>query len=293
MDDDDPRIRPLGAVRLALVIFGGPLALLAAFAVAAAETVRALGAGQRPRPRSLGALGAGAAYAAALPTIRGWGSTGAERRASLAGDELVPRPSVQHTRAVTIDAPPEQVWPWLAQIGQDRGGFYSYTWLENLGGCRMTNADRVHPEWPAPQLGERVWLHPRIALRVLGLDSGHALTLSSGWCFVLEDGGGERSRLIARWRSPAGVGNLAFALLFDLPHFVMERRMLLGIKRRAERPRRRRARAEPAGHSPRRHSRSPRARARARARARRARARTRTRARAKCASTCAQSRTPA
>ena len=53
------------------------------------------------------------------------------------GDETVPRPSVQHTRAVTIDAPAQQVWPWLAQIGQDRAGFYSYTWLENLAGCRM------------------------------------------------------------------------------------------------------------------------------------------------------------
>jgi hypothetical protein len=65
----------------------------------------------------------------------------------MTGDETVTDPGIQHTRAVAIDAPAGQVWQWLAQIGQDRGGFYSYTWLENLAGCRMRNADRIRPEW--------------------------------------------------------------------------------------------------------------------------------------------------
>ena len=65
---------------------------------------------------------------------------------ALPGDGLVLEPAIESTRAIIIRAPVEEVWPWLAQIGQDRGGFYSYEWLENLAGCRMRNADRVHPE---------------------------------------------------------------------------------------------------------------------------------------------------
>jgi len=79
--------------------------------------------------------------------MRSWRATPAETKRALPGDELVPEPRIQITHAVTIAAPVERVWPWLAQIGQDRGGFYSYEWLENLAGCEMRNADRVHPEW--------------------------------------------------------------------------------------------------------------------------------------------------
>ena len=70
--------------------------------------------------------------------------------------------------------PPEAVWPWLAQIGQDRGGFYSYEWLENLAGCRMRNADRIHPEWQDRQAGDTVLLHPSSGLKILRLDPGRA-----------------------------------------------------------------------------------------------------------------------
>jgi len=150
------------------------------------------------------------------------------------GDDTVPRPSVQHTRAVTIDAPTKQVWRWLAQIGQDRAGFYSYTWLENLAGCRMRNADRVHPEWQQRETGDQLLLHHETGLQVLAVDAGRSLTLDCGWYFVLECDGPDRSRLLARWRIASGPLNVAFALLFDLPHFLMERKMLLGIKSRAE-----------------------------------------------------------
>ena len=229
-----PSLRPLSAVRVALVIFSGPVALLMASSAAAADTGRSLRAGRLPRPRSAAMLGVALAYAAALPWLRGWGASAQERRKALKGDETVPRPSVQHTRAVTIDAPAQQVWPWLAQIGQDRAGFYSYTWLENLAGCRMRNADRVHPEWQQRDAGDTVLLHHETGLQVLAIDAGRSLTLDCGWYFVLESDGSDRSRLVARWRSPSGPLNVAFALLFDLPHFVMERKMLLGIKRRAE-----------------------------------------------------------
>ena len=88
-----------------------------------------------------------------------WGATDEERRKPLPGDELVADPVTTSTRAITVDAPVEAVWPLLAQIGQDRGGFYSYDWLENLAGCKMHNADRVHPERQQRVIGEVVKLH--------------------------------------------------------------------------------------------------------------------------------------
>src|SRR5208337_411058 len=76
-----------------------------------------------------------------------WGTTPAEARATLPGDELFPVYSGEATHAITIQAPPQQVWPWLMQIGQDRSGFYSYTFLENLAGCEMPRVERLVPEW--------------------------------------------------------------------------------------------------------------------------------------------------
>jgi len=127
------------------------------------------------------------------------------------------------------------VWPWIGQIGQDRGGFYSYTWLENLAGCRMRNADRVHPEWQRCAVGDVVLLHPAAGLKVLRVDSGRALVLEGGWSLVVQEDGPGRCRLLARFRAPSGVAGAAYALLLELPHFIMERRMLVAIKRRAER----------------------------------------------------------
>jgi len=98
----------------------------------------------------------------------------------------------------------------------------------------MQNADRVHSEWQQRDVGDTLLLHHETGLQVLAIDAGRSLTLDCGWYFVLESDGPDRSRLVARWRSPSGPLNVAFALLFDLPHFAMERKMLLGIKRRAE-----------------------------------------------------------
>src|SRR5829696_8726318 len=87
-----------------------------------------------------------------------WGATGEEVDKPLPGDDLVPEPGIESTRAITVEAPAGKVWPWLAQVGQDRGGFYSYEWLENLAGAQMHNADRVHPEWQHRDVGEIVFL---------------------------------------------------------------------------------------------------------------------------------------
>ena len=95
------------------------------------------------------------------------------------------------------------MWPWLAQIGQDRGGFYSYESLENLAGCHMRNADEIHPEWQERRPGEIVYLHPRSGLRVARFEPGRVLALENWGAFVLEPPGRDCTRLIARGRAAA------------------------------------------------------------------------------------------
>ena len=223
----------LDAVRAFGVMLGGPIVLLSAVAAASVDALRALRRGRTPRSKSLLVLAAAAAYHRwMLPWMRRWGSTDAELELTLPGDDG--GGGVQQTHVVQIDAPASDVWPWVAQIGQDRGGFYSYTSLENLAGCRMRNADRLHPEWQHRDVGETVLLHPASGLKVLHFEPGRALVLEGGWSLVVLDDG-PRCRLIARFRAPRGAVGSAYAMLLELPHFLMERRMLLGIKRRAER----------------------------------------------------------
>ncbi len=97
----------------------------------------------------------GAAYSfALLPRLRRWGATADEVSRPLPGDDLVPDPLYTTTHAITVRAPPKAVWPWLVQIGQNRGGFYTYDALENLAGLNVRSADRVHPEWQGLRAGE-------------------------------------------------------------------------------------------------------------------------------------------
>ena len=209
--------------------------LLAGAAWSVAACLRALSGGRRPAPLASVGTGAVVAYLAVVrPWLLHWGAAVEERSRALPGDELVENVGVQTTRAVTVEAPVEAVWPWLAQIGQDRGGFYSYEWLENLAGCRMRNADRIHPEWQQRVVGETVLLHPASGLRLLRFEPPRVYALDGGWHFLLEAQGGQ-SRLIARGRYRLGLVSVAYGLLLEIPHFVMERKMLLGIKERAER----------------------------------------------------------
>jgi hypothetical protein len=215
-------------------MIGGPVALAAAAVWGVAVTARALAGGRRPPARALVAAAGLAGYVlVARPWLRSWGATPAERARSLPGDELVERPGSQTTRAVTVEAPAGDVWPWVAQIGQDRAGFYSYEWLENLAGCRMRNADRIHPEWQHREVGETVLLHWAHGLPLARFDAERSFAFEGGWYLVLEAQNGS-TRLIARGRVPRGLGSAAYAALLELPHFVMERKMLLGIKARAE-----------------------------------------------------------
>jgi hypothetical protein len=189
--------------------------------------------------------GAAAVYVYAVrPRHLRWGATDDECRESLPGDELTPEHTPSATHAVTINAPVEEVWPWLVQIGQDKGGFYSYTWLENLVGCQMTNADRIMPEFQRLAVGDGVRLHPRVPpLPVLKCVPYQAIVLGSNtdqpgtWGFYLKRLDEKTTRLVVRGRGPLGRGPLGWLghhVLFEPAHFVMERKMLLEIKRLAE-----------------------------------------------------------
>jgi hypothetical protein len=219
-------------------MLGGSAVLVTAAAWGVGACLRAVWAGRRPGQLALASAGALVGYLWVVrPWLLHWGATAEERSKTLPGDELVDRPGIQTTRAVTVEAPVEQVWPWLAQIGQDRGGFYSYEWLENLAGCNMRNADRVHSEWQQRRVGETVLLHPASGLKLVRFDPPLVYAFEGGWYFVLEQEDG-RTRVLARGRYQRGLVSVAYGLLLEIPHFVMERKMLLGIKERAERSQR-------------------------------------------------------
>ena len=179
-----------------------------------------------------------------------WGSTRADRIATLPGDDLVVDARYRMDRVVTIDAPADSVWRWLVQIGQDRGGFYSYERLERLVGADIHNADRVHPEWQHRAPGDLVRatqpdflggrLGTELGWRVAEVVPGRAIVLEQWGAFVLHPVDSNTTRLHIRLRGdgrPTLVSSL-FApiglLVFEPAHFIMERGMLLGIKRRAE-----------------------------------------------------------
>jgi hypothetical protein len=116
------------------------------------------------RLATAGAVATAAAFGAYVFAVRPWflrwGATDAEGEGVLPGDELVPEPKHHDTHAITIHAPIAQVWPWLVQVGQGKGGFYSYAWLENLAGCHLHNADTIVPEYQTLKAGDTVRLHP-------------------------------------------------------------------------------------------------------------------------------------
>lgn len=205
-------------------------------------------------------LGITAAYAASRrwvgPWQRGWGTTDEERHAVLPGDELLAEPADQVTRAITIATTPDAVWAWVVQLGADRGGFYSYDWLENLFGLRIHSADRVVDEWQHLSVGDVVYADRRrsggwyvveirapevLVLQVADLRAGRPARRSEGigwefqWTFALRPDQGGGTRLLVRERT-AFSRRITRCLMapIGLVSFVMTRRMLLGIRTRAE-----------------------------------------------------------
>lgn len=179
--------------------------------------------------------------AATRPWHRRWGATDEEVAMALPGDEISEGAAANH--AITIDAPIEDVWPWLVQIGQDRAGFYSYSWLENLVGADIHNSDRIVPEWQFLTEGDRLRLASakvygdRPLLTISHLDPGRSFVLKGWGAFVLNPIDRHTTRMIIRTHavSRSGLMRLFEFFIGEPAHFIMERGMLLGIKRRAER----------------------------------------------------------
>jgi hypothetical protein len=169
-----------------------------------------------------------------------WGATELESSACLPGDELLADADGVSTRAITIDAPAGAVWPWLAQMGPSpRGGAYTYDWIENLLGLNMHSVDRVLPEFQHPEVGETIGFGPN-RMRLARVEPERVLSWRSEdtnwiWTFVLDEHDGA-TRLISRnrFRLPTVVARVGM-LPMEPGSLVMERKMLLGIKERAER----------------------------------------------------------
>lgn len=202
---------------------------------------------------SVAGAGALAAYFFAIrPWHLRWGATDEEIKMALPGDEVKPDAGIQVTHAVTVNAPASGIWKWLVQIGQGRGGFFSYDWLENAFGLEIHNLYEIKPELQDLKVGDFVrsahkgWLGGKFDEKagwfVVGLEPNRALVLrdeieQGSWAFVLNPVGENQTRLIARARGDKPqnpVMKLFHFGIFEPAHFIMERKMLLTLKRLAE-----------------------------------------------------------
>src|SRR5512133_1210472 len=161
---------------------------------------------------AIGGVAALAAYALLVrPWHLRWGATDEESDTALPGDDLIPNPDLMATRVITVCTTADQVWPWIAQLGQGRGGLYSYDFLENLVGCDIHSADRIVPEWQEVRVGDEVKLHPEVGLAVALVQRGRGLVLRGGvpmgetsppydftWAFVLREQPDGSTRLLVR-----------------------------------------------------------------------------------------------
>jgi hypothetical protein len=193
-----------------------------------------------------------------------WGATESEVNRRLPGDERNLHPKLAYTRAITIHASPEQVWPWLVQLGQGKGGMYSYEGLENLIGCDLHNADQILPQFQKVQIGDALRLGPKgyPLYKIVAIEPNKMLLCAGAdpkteqsfdinafdelpeeytnghWGFYLESYVDGSTRLIVRGRidfNPTRMNWLIWRIITEPIGFVMERKMLLGIKTRAER----------------------------------------------------------
>ena len=177
-----------------------------------------------------------------------WGATDAESTEPLPGDELVPDPDLMATRAITIHANVENVWPWIVQLGQGRGGFYSYDGLENLVGCDIHSALQINPDWQRLDVGDAVQLAPELALNVGVVKPPRTLVLQGGvlpgttvapydftWTFDLSPVSATTTRLVVRERYAYTRWWARFMVEpLTVVSFLMSHRMLRGIRDRAE-----------------------------------------------------------
>jgi len=193
-------------------------------------------------------------YASGVILLRPWymrmGTTTADRAAVLFGDSLYPAAKYRVDNAITIRAPADSVWPWVAQIGQDRAGFYSHSILENLFGAEIKNSDSLVPAWQHRRVGELVRAVPPdyfggrfgkdVGWHIIAMDTGRAIVLENWGAFIVRPIDDSTSKMHIRQRNP-GTPSLAGVLLspagllvFEPAHFIMQRAMLKGIRDRAE-----------------------------------------------------------
>jgi hypothetical protein len=205
--------------------------------------------------RAVGAVAGGIAFAAAAAMVAyplvwrkpclTWGATADEVSGQMPGDDLMPSPDLISTRAITVEAPPSAIWPWLVQMGSGRGGAYTYDWIENLFGLGMHSANEILPQFQDLKVGDVLPLGSEDAprMRVEVVDPERALVVRSSdgnwaWAFGLYPEG-KHTRLVSRNRikMPAGsaLARVGWVFVMEPGSLVMERKMLLGIKHRAER----------------------------------------------------------
>lgn len=236
------------------------------------------------RPRKLAVLVVGGATViatlVAARVMRRWynrdGATAEELARPLPGDDLVPNPKLGYTRAITIQAPPDDVWPWLVQIGQGRGGFYSHDTIENLIGCDIHSTDEILAEHQHLDVGDIIRSGPDSypCWVVMNIEAPHRLVLhgagtpndveipdivdeappkgyaASTWQWILEPtADGARTRLLVRQRCTYSPAQAILWHIVEPLNYIMERRMLRGIKARAERHTRSARRNDPASRS--------------------------------------------
>jgi len=183
-----------------------------------------------------------------------WGATNVERRRSFAGDELVERPQLESTRAITVNAGAERVWPWIVQLGQGRGGFYGYDRLNNLLGCRVRSADRIMTEFQTIGEGDMIRVHPLHGCVVGMVNPGRALVLRAASmesafpldpddspyvavtvAFILFERDDGTTRIVIRERCECTRWYRRLMMeLLSLISFLTIRKMLLNVKERVE-----------------------------------------------------------
>lgn len=215
---------------------------------------------RRRTRQSLAAMCGGlATYVFALrPWHLRWGATDAELNHSWPGDEMIPSPRRKATHAITIAAPAATVWALIVQIGQDRAGYYSYSWLENLFGAGIHNMDRIVPQYQQRQVGDSVWMAPKeryngqARMVVAHLEPGKSMVLIDPqsvdafqdgesakvlWAFHVRESDSRTTRLVIRWRTGerSRGADLMDYLFWEPAHFVMERKMMLTLRQLAER----------------------------------------------------------
>ena len=201
------------------------------------------------RLTAIASIVAGASAVVARRGYLRWGATTQEALEELPGDDITPLARLVATRAITVHTTAERVWPWIAQLGQGRGGLYSYDFLENLVGCDMHSADRIVAEWQDIKVGDEMRLHPEVPLEVVAVEPGRWLVVRGGvpmgttpppyeftWAFVLRERADGSTRLLVRERYAYTRRWAPFLVEpVEAVSSVMSQKMIRGIRDRAER----------------------------------------------------------